>query len=119
MTAENPNLKITIEGKEHELTPDNTHLFRYLGEKAIYNHIYMMLRDGDEEQGVYLFQSSFVGEDDSPFSEILHHMLKHNFPIHLNQPEISPLDEQAFRNRFQADLDSNDSFPEGWEQEAA
>lgn len=109
MTAENePGMFIKLEGEEFESTPDNTSLFRFIGNLAIYNHVYICL-DAEEGKGTYVFNQNPAYET---FEE---YMVANDYPIHDNLRDISDCDLDAFEEMVKIYTDKiPDSVPEEW-----
>lgn len=105
-TPEEPEAKIRVNGQEFLARRENTSLFRHLGKHAIFDHVFLQT---GENEGAYIF--NHVGG----YEELSDYMMQNGYPMHVNLPEASPLDQDAYMRAATQDL--GDSFPEDWEAE--
>lgn len=99
-----PKATIRVNGQEFEARRDNTSLFRHLGKAAIFDHVFLQT---GENEGAYIF-NGIKGYDD-----LSAYMMANGYPMHVNLPEASPLDQDAYMRQATSDL--SDTVPEGWE----
>ena len=103
-----PCLRINMNGEAMECRRNNTSLFTFLGELAIYDHIFVVYNE-EENYGAYLFKNQEV------WSEMAGFLFEHMYPMHLNLPEVAQCDRDAFDATMFTDLRSQDTFPADWE----
>lgn len=99
-----PIAEVTINGERHEARRDNASLFRHLGRHAIFDHVFLQT---SENTGAYIFNHI------NGYEELSEFMMRNGYPMHVNLPEASQLDQDAYM-RF-ATQDMADTFPEDWE----
>ena len=102
-------LELHINGQEFLATRENTTMFTFLGELAIYDHIF--IERGMEEStpvGAYLFKNQNVWKDLAMF------IMENQYPMHLNLTEVAECDRDAFDHTMFPDIRNMDSFPQEW-----
>ena len=104
-----PKLEITVEGEKFYATRQNASVFTFLGDMAVYDHVFIVVDEARGEAG-YLFKNSPV------YDEMVAFMINHAFPAHLNLEEPAECDLQAFDQTMYSDIRTADSFPEEWLQ---
>lgn len=101
-----PVMRIELGGSEFEAVPDNTSLFRFVGQLAMYNHIFFARH---ENSGVYLFSTHQV------YPQIEEYMVENSYPIHDHMRDVPQCDLDAFDRMIQQHVgDIGDSVPEEW-----
>ena len=111
MNESEPVAKLTLpNGETFEARRDTASLYTFMGKLAIYNHVYCYdVRDNEVQQSFYVF--NFV----NGYQELSEYMKENEYPQHLNLPEISRSDVEAFERASLHDLATMDSFHEDWE----
>ena len=101
---------------DYEIGPHNMSLFTFIGENALYNHVFLEfpVEDGQEETPVCYFFSN--ARDFENLRDIITH---YNWPQHLNLTETAQCDLEAFEHSQYRDLRALDSLPEDWEHGTA
>lgn len=102
-----PALELTMNGEKIIANRHNTAMFTFLGELAVYDHIFV-LTDEETNSGAYLFKNQDV------WKELAGFLIEHEFPMHLNMDEVAECDRNAFDATMYGDIRSNKSFPQGW-----
>ena len=96
-------------GERFEVRRDTASLYTFMGKLAVYNHVYCYdIYGGERQQSFYIFD--FV----DGFDELAEYMIQNDYPMHLNMPEASKSDIEAYERGALSDLTRMDSFPEGW-----
>ena len=96
-------------GEEFETSPDNTELYRYVGNLAIMNHVYMEI---DDEISLYVFAQSSA----YPYLEELATM--NRYPIHDNLQGATQSEVNAFNDHIDEMVKNiPDEVPEEWQYE--
>ena len=105
-----PVAKLTLpNGETFEAKRETASLYTFMGALAIYNHIYCYeVKENEVEQAFYIFD--FVGG----YKELQEYMRENEYPMHLNMPQISKSDTDAYERAVLADLNKTDGVPEGW-----
>lgn len=103
-----PTMCLEIGGKDFEANRRNTFLYTFLGELAVYDHIFM-LTEPDRPAGSFIFKAVFPVE----YNDIGAFMVEHHFIAHMNAQEVCEGDQDAFNRATMGDL-ASDSFPEDW-----
>lgn len=109
MNEQDPSMKLHFGDREFEATPDNTTLFRFMGQLAMYNHVFFAT---DEENGVgtYLFNQH-------PFyQEIEAYMVENKYPTHDNLRAVAECDVNAFKKMVDNYTEEiPDYVPDDWQ----
>lgn len=111
MSDIDPVIKLNLAGEEFEATPDNAHLYKFLGELACYSHVFLVTGyddDADSYKGSYIFQNSAV------FGQLALIMMNNGFPLHLNLREVPDCDVSAFNRMIDQQVADIDDFPDEW-----
>jgi len=110
-----PTMRLKGEDGEFDVTPENGVLSRHLGERAIFDNIFMVtgLKDDGSREGTPVFLRGFV--DDATTAQITHFMITRGYECHLNLPDVM----EAFvdvHSKFLAreSSDVGDTVPEDW-----
>lgn len=106
-----PCIVVEFEDGEFQALRENTTLFTFLGERAMYDHIFFLTSVDDEKQtGRYAFRS-FTDQ----FDDFEEYLVAHDYPQHLNLLEVAECDINAFDQacdritaRLMADLERSD-----------
>lgn len=83
---------------------DNTTIFRHLGSRAVYDHIFVNFDDG---MGAYIWSTH------PNYDELGTIAAENNCVMHLNLPDVADCDEHAYMQHHLRD--SGDFLPDGWE----
>lgn len=105
-----PVAKLTLpNGEVFEARRDTASLYTFMGKLALYNHIFCYdVQDNEVQQSFYIFD--FVGG----YGELARYMSENEYPMHLNLPEISKSDVEAYERAVLRDLAVTDGVPEDW-----
>lgn len=96
--------KITLpDGREMEMTPENTHLYRHIGRFALFDHIFFIT---GEAGGIYFWQHHHM------YQTLAALVVENECPLHLNIQEVSEIDQRYYLQHNTRDL--GDTIPEGW-----
>lgn len=107
---EEPALNIKLDGQEFEINRRNTMLYTFIGELAIYDHIFITTCEEEGRQtGTYIFKPN------KGYMDLATFMMEKAFPAQLNMPRVADCDVQAFENHYLRDVRGLESFPEEWE----
>ena len=105
-------LDITISGEPYRMNRNNSSLFTFCGELAVYNHLFLVQEEKEEAAvGTYVWKSC------PAFQQLVSFVVEHAYPMHLNLTEVAQCDMNAFDaylHREAADLDGD--FPDEWNQ---
>jgi hypothetical protein len=110
MGEEEPVLHLNLtNGERYDLTRENGTLYRFCGQLAMYDHAFLVL-DEEKGKGLYVFGTN------PTFGKIAKHMIKHNYPAHLNLRQVAECDMRAFDAMIAKDAgeDLEGGVPEGW-----
>lgn len=102
-----PVIRVNFGEYEFEATPDNTTLFRFVGQLALYNHVFMVTRP-EESTGAYLFNQHPY------YKEFEEYIIENNYPLHDNLRDVAQCDIDAFDNMIKQELDGLDHVPDDW-----
>lgn len=102
-----PALEITMNGEKLIAHRGNTALFTFIGELAVYDHVFI-LTDEETNSGGYLFKNQKI------WSEMTSFLLENLYPMHLNMEEVAECDRIAFENTMYPDIRTHESFPDTW-----
>ena len=102
------NIELRIGGKDFEGTPDNMHLYQFAGEMAMYDHVFIIREqlDNDQVRATYVFSEAPV------YKQLVDHMIANSFPLHLNLREPAKPDIEAWESNNLSDL--QDFVPDDW-----
>lgn len=103
---EEPYANLDINEGQGEFRADRftTRLYTHLGRLALYDHIYC----NDNETSFYIWKAFSGGYD-----QMATFMVEHDFPMYLNQTEISSMDIEAF-DRTMKRIADVDHIPDDW-----
>ena len=101
-------LRLNFDGKSEPIPRDRAALFLFVGELAVYDHVYVVRGDEDDLDSYYIFKSH---ED---FEEIADFMEKNEYPICMKQVHIAADDVERFDLVHFSDVRSEPAFPEDW-----
>lgn len=103
-------LDLTLGGEDFHMTRENTSLFTFLGEAAIYNHIFFEhKREQRKLIGTYLFAAN------PAYVQLKEFIEEHSYPQHINMLEAAQCDVDAWNSHYLNDLNDISSVPEEWE----
>lgn len=101
-------LDLGAQGKEY-LHRWNTSQFTFLGELAVYNHVFIVTEETeDEASGWYMFNTA------DAYEEVVDFIKEHDLPQHLNLTQTSEMDMSAWYTHYMGASLIADSFPEEW-----
>ena len=111
MSEQEPVARLNLpNGETFEVKRDTASLYTFMGALAIYNHVYCYdVKDQEVQQSFYIF--NFV----KGYNELAEYMQQNEYTQHLNLPEISRSDKEAYERAALHDLYTTDSFPGGWQ----
>lgn len=102
-----PALELNMNGERIIATRHNTAMFTFLGDLAIYDHVFVLTNE-ETNSGAYLFKNQEIWQDLAGFC------IEHQYPMHLNMEEVAECDQKAFEATMFTDVRSADSFPAEW-----
>lgn len=110
MSEREPVARLNLpNGETFEAKRDTASLYTFMGALAIYNHVYCYdVRDEEVQQSFYIF--NFI----DGYDQLAQYMQENNYTQHLNLPQISRSDQEAYERAALHDLHRMDSFPEDW-----
>lgn len=109
---------IDEEGEPREFDRHHAYLYTFIGEKAIYDHVFLLT--DDPEDGIptahYLWKIQPGNLEIDPLYEVAADYLKDNdFPCCLNGHSISQQDLEVFDWQFGVnELHDADTYPQDW-----
>lgn len=98
--------RINMDGEKHEMTRDNTSVYRHLGRGALFDHLFVMT---SEDSGAYIWSHH------PQFEELIKRAAEQQCIMHLNLQEVSETDQESYIRHAMSDV--GDSFPEEWAKE--
>lgn len=108
-TPKIPALELTMNGEKIIATPENTTLFAFIGELAVYDHVFIELGMEDSTpNGAYLFKNQDVWHD------LVDFMVTNEYPQHVCLREVAECDVNAFDHTMYPDVRHMASFPQEW-----
>lgn len=110
-----PKLELSVRGEQFFATRQNTTLFTFYGEIAMFNHVFLELQDAEDENQM---MGAYVFCDHAAYQELGNFIVEHNFPMVLNRNDLPECDEQAWRNAHPIEDFVPDWLGEGDEQGA-
>ena len=98
-------------GETFEARRDTATLYSFLGSLAIFNHIYCheMSEDGNE-----VAQSFYIFSHVDGYDRLARYMVENNYPMILNQTEVSKTDQEAYIRSATSDLNRLSHIPDEW-----
>ena len=104
-----PRFKVRFGEEEFEATRDNTSLFRFFGQLAIYNHVFIIK---DKEKG----EVSYIFDTHPAYDKVTDFMIEKDYPIHMNLREIAKCDSDAYDMMLHEQMSDEleDGVPEDW-----
>lgn len=104
-------LELNLGGEIFQMRRDNTSLFRFAGELAIYDHVFFVQEELEPGRiaGTYLFAAN------PAYPQIRAFIEQHNYPQHINLQEAAQCDIDAWNHHYLKDLNDMTHVPEGWE----
>jgi hypothetical protein len=106
MSEQEPSIAFNVKGKTVEGKRDNTFLFTFAGELACFDHIYLVLVENGEPEGLYMWNSN------KDYADLSEFMIASDYSVHLNLRDVAPQDEEAWQRHHLKGLE--DTFPEDW-----
>jgi hypothetical protein len=105
---------LRINGESYQANRKNTTLFTFIGEQAIYDHVFCVLGEvpesPNEYRGCYIFK-----EAQAPlYTTLGKFIVENNFPQILNRDEAPQCDVSAWEARMYKDLGRG--IPEDWNE---
>lgn len=112
--SELPTIRLSVGDREYEATPENASLYRYLGNLACYDHVF--IQTGENEDSSRTGNIIFLRQTlrDEVIQQLTHFMLTRGFAAHVNQHEVLPCDVEAFNRMVSAQVEDFDTIPEEW-----
>lgn len=88
-----PVMHLTMPHGEFDATPENSHLFTFIGNLASRSHVFLETGKADEKTmiGTYIFADAPV------FNDMFDYMTQQGYPVHLNLRSIPECDEDAYQ----------------------
>ena len=110
-----PKMRLGLSGGEFEATPENSHLYTFMGRLAMYNHIFLVTSEGEGTiSGTYLFNQIHTSQE--VFDELSDFMIANDYHTDLNRREVPDCDVKAYDDTVVGMTeDLGDTIPEGWE----
>lgn len=109
MSERIPALELTMNGEKIIATPENTTLFAFIGELAVYDHVFIAYTEEESSMtGAYLFKNQEVWHD------LVDFMVTNEYPQHVCLREVAQCDVDAFEATMYPDVRHNASFPQEW-----
>lgn len=109
-----PVMRLGLGSSEFAATPENSHLFTFMGRLAMYNHIFLVTDETDGTlSGTYLFNRIHI--PDEMFNELGTFMVENGYHADLNKREVPDCDVNAFNANLELQTGDLDTIPEDWE----
>lgn len=96
-------------GETFEARRDTATLWTFLGRLAIYNHIHCHETDDKEVK-----QSFYIFNHVNGYDTLAKYMVENQYPMILNQTEVSKTDQEAYIRSATADLNRLSHIPDEW-----
>jgi hypothetical protein len=109
-----PVINFTYGGYERQFRRDNTTLFTFLGQLAMYNHVFTTFdkaEEDEEQKGMYVYKAILPDQ----YARLEEFIVDNEFPQILNMPRVSEMDAETLHNALAKDLSTADTFPEDWD----
>ena len=106
------HLEVNIGDNEFIVTPENTSLFTFMGEAALYDHVFMKRERNEQNQviGNFVFAN---GKQPHIYEYLMNFIIAEDYPIHMNIREAAECDIAAFeREMFEG---FEDGIPDNWD----
>lgn len=103
MADQDPQLHLSYDGENVDFNRRTAGLFKFLGDWATHDHIFIIQEPETEEDtstGFYVFK------ENPSYMKLARFMIDNKFIIHINLPEPNDMDKAAFSIAFCGDLDS-------------
>ncbi len=102
MNEQEPVAKLTLpNGEIFEARRDTASLYTFMGSLAVYNHVFCYeVKENEVEQSFYIFD--FIGG----YKTLAKYMKKNDYPAHINLPEISKSDTEAYERAVMRDINT-------------
>lgn len=108
---DDPTLKLNIEGKPFESNRTNTTIFTFVGQLAMFNHVFV--QTGEDENNMV---GAYVFCDNPAFQPITEHASTNSWPMILNRNEVPECDVNVWERSHLEDIRSFESYPEDWDK---
>ena len=109
-----PRIRLEVEGHQVEVGRDEATRFTFLGELAIYNHVFLhkpnILGDDSGVNGLYIFKLA------PTYKRIDTFMFDNDFPAVINQTEVPECDQQAFDTAIKQEFTNFNEVPDDWQK---
>lgn len=109
---EEPSVRLAIDGgRIYELDRTNTSLYRFMGNLAIYNHVfYAQIEENEVQDSFYMFNTT------PAYPQLEKYMVENDFTVRNNLTEVSSADQEAYIRSAIQDLGAADTIPDDWKQ---
>lgn len=100
---------------EFDITPRNGVLYRHLGDRAIFDNVFMVsgLKEDGTREGNPIFLRGFV--DDTDIAQITHFMITRGYECHLNLPDAMEAFQDVHSKLMERETgDVGDTVPDDW-----
>lgn len=105
-----PGIFLNLNGERFEATRANTSLFRFMGNLALYNHVFIVT-DEEEGKGTYIFNQH------PTYSTFETYMIANHYPLHDYLQGVAECDVDAFEKMVkQTTSDIGDYVPDDWDK---
>ena len=106
------HLNFSLGGEPFEMTPDNASLFTFVGQGALYNHVFLVLEELEENH----FKGTYVFSESPAYETLATFILENEYPAHINQRQPAACDLDAYMQYALNDLDKlDDGIPGDWQ----
>lgn len=109
MNENEPFMRIQFDGEEFIATRENTVLYTFLGDLAMYDHVYLVV---DEENST----ASYVFSTNPGYAPMKAYMEENQYCMHLNLPRVCDMDRKVFDRMIENSVsDIDNGIPEDWQ----
>lgn len=105
-------INISLGGEKYRATPENTSLYLFAGELAMYNHVYHLKKNevGEPASGVYIFNFN------TGYEALKKCLIENRFPLFVNQRSVQEGDVSAHTQAIDTiKVLIPNTIPESWE----
>ena len=106
-----PHFGLEYGGDKYEVGRQSASIFSYLGELAVYNHIFIVteVKESESYEGIYIFNQLSV------YAKVFKFMVDNRYPPHYDIGEVGQCDLDAFDKMIKQEAsDIGNTIPDGW-----
>lgn len=104
----NAHLTLSTSAGEKRLDRYNSALYTFIGDNAMYDHVFFQQEGSEDSFGTYIFRFN------PAYARIRTYMTREHFPTHRNGVEVAECDVDAYNSAVERLVEPFDAIPEDW-----